>query len=260
VDGPNVYTYVTQNPWTMFDPLGLEKYPASRGGWLREKIYDRVYNAGAYVLKGVGNTALGYVENQIMTQGAPEGTIGYQAAKGVSDSVKKRGVVGTAMVPVNDVKSAIQGHDQETGREFSQAEKDAKRGSLFVGGSLFKRGSSVFVDSARKQSEETQTLFRGVSADHPDKKAALQGEANPMGGHSDPILHNRGDNESIFTSWSTDREVAQRFAKQDGPGGLILQKEAKKSETVKSPDEVAESEVLLKGKVKNAKVEKADDD
>ncbi|MEM0965311.1 MAG: RHS repeat-associated core domain-containing protein [Verrucomicrobiota bacterium] len=23
VDGPNVYTYVTQNPWTFFDPLGL---------------------------------------------------------------------------------------------------------------------------------------------------------------------------------------------------------------------------------------------
>jgi len=23
VDGPNVYTYVRQNPWTMFDPLGL---------------------------------------------------------------------------------------------------------------------------------------------------------------------------------------------------------------------------------------------
>ncbi|MEM1058611.1 MAG: putative Ig domain-containing protein [Verrucomicrobiota bacterium] len=25
VDGPNVYTYVKQNPWTMFDPLGLEE-------------------------------------------------------------------------------------------------------------------------------------------------------------------------------------------------------------------------------------------
>jgi hypothetical protein len=25
VDGPNVYTYVTQNPWTYFDPLGLDK-------------------------------------------------------------------------------------------------------------------------------------------------------------------------------------------------------------------------------------------
>ena len=25
VDGPNVYTYVTQNPWSAFDPLGLDK-------------------------------------------------------------------------------------------------------------------------------------------------------------------------------------------------------------------------------------------
>ena len=26
IDGPNVYTYVRQNPWTMFDPLGLAGY------------------------------------------------------------------------------------------------------------------------------------------------------------------------------------------------------------------------------------------
>ena len=30
VDGPNVYTYVTQNPWTFFDPLGLEAF---EGTW-----------------------------------------------------------------------------------------------------------------------------------------------------------------------------------------------------------------------------------
>jgi RHS repeat-associated protein len=28
VDGPNVYTYVMQNPWTRFDPLGLEAFSA----------------------------------------------------------------------------------------------------------------------------------------------------------------------------------------------------------------------------------------
>lgn len=26
VDGPNVYTYVRQNPWTMFDALGLDSH------------------------------------------------------------------------------------------------------------------------------------------------------------------------------------------------------------------------------------------
>lgn len=30
VDGPNVYTYVNQNPWTFFDPLGLEKIKVTR--------------------------------------------------------------------------------------------------------------------------------------------------------------------------------------------------------------------------------------
>ncbi len=30
VDGPNVYAYVKQNPWTSFDPLGLADAPANR--------------------------------------------------------------------------------------------------------------------------------------------------------------------------------------------------------------------------------------
>ncbi|MEM1060622.1 MAG: RHS repeat-associated core domain-containing protein, partial [Verrucomicrobiota bacterium] len=29
VDGPNIYTYVRQNPWTMFDPKGLQGFAAS---------------------------------------------------------------------------------------------------------------------------------------------------------------------------------------------------------------------------------------
>ena len=35
VDGPNVYTYVRQNPWTMFDPLGLSGWAVSypQAGW-----------------------------------------------------------------------------------------------------------------------------------------------------------------------------------------------------------------------------------
>jgi RHS repeat-associated protein len=39
VDGPNVYTYVRQNPWTFFDPLGLNEVivsggiNANKGGW-----------------------------------------------------------------------------------------------------------------------------------------------------------------------------------------------------------------------------------
>lgn len=39
VDGPNVYTYVVQNPWTMFDPLGLkyDKEQFDQEGYMKMK-------------------------------------------------------------------------------------------------------------------------------------------------------------------------------------------------------------------------------
>jgi RHS repeat-associated protein len=40
VDGPNVYTYVRQNPWTMFDPLGLEAFNSEVYGNM--KRFDRL--------------------------------------------------------------------------------------------------------------------------------------------------------------------------------------------------------------------------
>jgi RHS repeat-associated protein len=46
VDGPNVYCYVRQNPWTMWDPEGLESYSWYKGGWLRQNLVDPVYNTG----------------------------------------------------------------------------------------------------------------------------------------------------------------------------------------------------------------------
>ena len=47
VDGPNVYTYVVQNPWTSFDPEGLWGLGSSNG-----KILDGVWNWGAGVAEG----------------------------------------------------------------------------------------------------------------------------------------------------------------------------------------------------------------
>jgi RHS repeat-associated protein len=64
VDGPNVYTYVRQNPWTSFDPDGLEGHPLNP---LSEDfaIYNLVRNTGRHfkeaghqVTKGRPVTAL----------------------------------------------------------------------------------------------------------------------------------------------------------------------------------------------------------
>jgi RHS repeat-associated protein len=49
VDGPNVYCYVRQNPWTMWDPEGLESYSWYKGGWLRQNLVDPIYNTARNV-------------------------------------------------------------------------------------------------------------------------------------------------------------------------------------------------------------------
>ena len=50
VDGPNVYTYVRQNPWTMFDPYGLDDEPV-----------------GLTMLKTLGFEENGRVHNMLMS-------------------------------------------------------------------------------------------------------------------------------------------------------------------------------------------------
>jgi RHS repeat-associated protein len=49
VDGPNVYTYVRQNPWTMFDPEGLEAFTDKVVSMLRS-INDNMMQKGQPLL------------------------------------------------------------------------------------------------------------------------------------------------------------------------------------------------------------------
>lgn len=57
VDGPNVYTYVVQNPWTFFDPLGLNKFDSAKMAALRAKAQDP--NNSAMTRLGAAFQALG---------------------------------------------------------------------------------------------------------------------------------------------------------------------------------------------------------
>lgn len=68
VDGPNVYTYVRQNPWTFFDPLGLNMFSDFVGGaWNQvsqeaNEIAHGVAQAGVIVEiagRGIGNSVAG---------------------------------------------------------------------------------------------------------------------------------------------------------------------------------------------------------
>jgi hypothetical protein len=101
--------------------------------------------------------------------------------------------------------------------------------------------------------DEMVTVYRGVHAKHPQLENALRGRADPRGGHSNPWLHNQGDNHSIFTSWTTNRSKAvNEFALSEGPGGVLLEQMVPRSSLIKSPDLLTEFEVLRKGPVSGA--------
>jgi RHS repeat-associated protein len=104
--------------------------------------------------------------------------------------------------------------------------------------------------------KDLASLYRGVHADHPALAEAKAGNVEPIGGHSDPALHNGGNNRSIFTSWTTDPGIAYDVASEYGPGGVVLRVPAPSvaGRTVESPDIYDESEVLITGKVTGASV------
>lgn len=95
-------------------------------------------------------------------------------------------------------------------------------------------------------------LFRGVHALHPDIQNAKLGIATPIGGHDNPIRHNAGDNNSIFTSWTTNIWVANSFAQRKGAGGIILTKQFHISQIIPSTDKFHQGEWLVAGIVKGA--------
>lgn len=102
---------------------------------------------------------------------------------------------------------------------------------------------------------EKITLYRGVSANHVKYEDALKGIATPRGGHINANLHNAGDTNSIYTSWSTERWVAEGHAlSDDAKCGVVLEKEFEISEIIPSPDEYDEWEMLIIGEVTDAEV------
>jgi hypothetical protein len=107
--------------------------------------------------------------------------------------------------------------------------------------------------AANSAPSQTVEVYRGVHADHPDLPNAYNGQANPIGGHSNPTLHNQGDNNSIFTSWSTDRNIAVGHATQWGTtNGVLLNQNVPRSSLTPSSDSLLEFEVLRTGNVNGA--------
>lgn len=71
-----------------------------------------------------------------------------------------------------------------------------------------------------------KTLYRGMGDDHSKFSLGEKGIADPYGGHDNPIKHMHGDNNSIFTSFTTNFKIAFTYSITDKFGkptnGIIL--------------------------------------
>ena len=159
VDGPNVYTYVRQNPWTMFDPEGLWGFGESNGAWLDDAWNSYVTPASdfAHTQAGLWNAwSDANSEDGDYIQATLQGTMGnlvsaiaavgdkkahtdsVQRLSTMTESVTEDGdltvmdgaqIVGTAggeMFGWNDAVEATTGASLEDGRQLSGEERFLK--------------------------------------------------------------------------------------------------------------------------------------
>jgi hypothetical protein len=119
----------------------------------------------------------------------------------------------------------------------------------------------VFGAALLQQTDEPRvTLHRGVSSTNPIEgmyEQALLGNAFPRGGHSDPVRHSGGDTQSIFTSWTTDPDIAADKATTNGRvHGVVLTATFPLNRVTRSHIPIAEreKELLVIGPVTGASV------
>ena len=125
-----------------------------------------------------------------------------------------------------------------------------------LGAAAIGAGARALRRDAATNSGNNVDVYRGVPAKHPGLAEAKLGNATPRGGHSSPARHNEFDTKSEFTSWTTDSKVAERFANTQGSGGVVLKQSVDRSSLIRSPDVYKESEVLRRGPVSGASVNK----
>lgn len=279
-DGPNLYAYVQQNPWTAFDPDGLTGWgvhfpnATSSNSMTNNKEYRNSYmqTAGKGMLVGavgvMAATGVAQVAAPVLGTGfvsaAVSNGIGGYVANGVSNKLEGGNFndnagtaivvgAGTGVVLHGLMRGSAPGENPQGGK--TPAQPEANNGTTSPKPATTTPGGKT----AQQTQAENITLYRGVPADHDVpaiREAALRGEAIPRGGSSTPAQHNGGLTDSEFTSWTTNESVARTYGANGGPGGSLLKKTVPKSEVIKSPDSFRESEVLLKGKVKADSVER----
>ena len=108
--------------------------------------------------------------------------------------------------------------------------------------------------------DDSTTLYRGVSSNSPNPEqyaSALNGDANPLGGDAGIVEHLMGNNNSQYTSWTTDLEEAYGYATRNGEtSGVVLTKTVPSSSMIPATSGglqiMRSTEVLLKGPITDA--------
>jgi hypothetical protein len=114
---------------------------------------------------------------------------------------------------------------------------------------------------AARTADDLVPVFRGVPSDHINPGIwanALGGKAIPIGGHADAAAHAAGNTRSVFTSWTTDINVARDAATGNGRGvpGVVLKDMLPRStvQNLMNPHGLPGESELLRGSVEGANV------
>ena len=273
----NVYAYVSGSVLKNVDPLGLQQTsadaPASEAGntpnssqssnvvTLPEiQIHGSVPSGSGkdeaaskgpvplkddadYVLAGAWNRGVDATADALESAGT----------SGAGVRVDEEGETLVLLMDPTAAKAAEKIRDSKIDTSTGTPEqRELTRKSGIIAG-FFAKVLGLFGLGKGGRVEETVTLRRGVTQGHPGYKDATNGVARPRGGTATPSQHNRGNTQSEYTSWTTDREVSAGFATNNG-AGVELKANVPKSRIVKSPDMYEESEVLVRGTIKDAMV------
>ena len=223
--GSNWFAYADGNPISMSDPFGL---CAESGGGLWQGIKNSAVNFIGSTLEGWEN------QDRKIAAGAAKYNDWYNQQTPFVQNAELSKFVGIPPAYITN---------------FSD-----HKGEVLVMGTLALLSDGLIRGGPLAEAETT--VYRGVHAGHPDMEAALQGRANPIGGHSNPFDHSDGNNFSNFSSWTTDRATAEGFSNLHGLGGVILEQSVPSSSLIRSQTPMGEfeSEYLRTGLTQGATV------